>query len=897
MAISSPGAAYPVNAKAPLNAPPHQETSRAGRFFALWGRTAHRFAWPIAILAVVSAVASAVYAARTIGINSDTTAMLSSELEFKRLNAELRQAFPRQARDLVAVIDGATPEQAERAALWLGERIALRRDLFRSVFHPQGDPFFRRNGLLLLPVDEMEETADRIVAAQPFIGTVWQDRSIRGLADMLSLAVEKRIEDGEGGGLAGLADAMQRIAGTIEAESRRAPGALSWIGLMFGPGDGRRSGARQLILVEIALDFDELRPARQAIGAIRAIAAEIPADIGEGVTIRLTGSPALKHEELRAVRTGMGLAGALSLTFVVLLLLICFRSIRLPLAVLATLIVGLLWTAAFAAATVRVLNLISVAFAVLFIGLCVDFGIHYGLRYCEAARRGLERETASALAAASVGPGLGLAALAAGIGFLSFLPTDYLGLAELGFIASAGMAIGFFATLTLLPAFMAVLRARADGAGGGGRFAETLARLLEGRARGVVAAAAIVFVATAALSPWVRFDFDPLRLKDPESESVRTVIELVESGDGDAYALVHLAASIEAADAAAARIERLAEVDSARTFSDFVPKDQDDKLAIVEEVGALVGPAFIADRAPPPSRAETIAALGGLGEKLDALAKAGGDSEALAARRLAGALAGLIAAEPGPARLADLTDRLLRNLPAAVDRLQDALSAEPVDDASVPAALRDRWIAEDGRAKVEIHAVAPIHRDREALRRFVESVRNAAPRATGPPVTVLEAGDAVVAAFFRATAIAVVAIALLLAVTLRSLRSVVIGFLPLALAALVTIAAMVGLGLSFNHANVIVLPLLFGLGVANGIHLLARERREGAAAPAIRSSTPRAVLFSALTTLASFASLGISSHPGTASMGVLLTIALVSLLACSLTVLPGLMLTWPINRS
>ena len=258
---------------------------------------------------------------------------------------------------------------------------------------------------------------------------------------------------------------------------------------------------------------------------------------------------------------------------------------------------------------------------------------------------------------------------------------------------------------------------------------------------------------------------------------------------------------------------------------------------------------------------------------------------------------GLLAAEPGPARLADLTDRLLRNLPAAVDRLRDALSAEPVDAASVPAALRDRWVAEDGRAKVEIHAVAPIHRDREALRRFVESVRNAAPRATGPPVTVLEAGDAVVAAFVRATAIAVVAIALLLAVTLRSLRSVVIGFLPLALAALVTIAAMVAAGLSFNHANVIVLPLLFGLGVANGIHLLARERREGAAAPAIRSSTPRAVLFSALTTLASFASLGISSHPGTASMGVLLTIALLSLLACSLTVLPGLMLAWPINRS
>ena len=865
-------------------------------FFGHWGRTAHRFAWPIAILAVLSAVASAIYAARTMEINSDTAAMLSPELEFHRLTAELRQAFPRHARDLVAVVDAATPEQAERAALWLNARIAGRPDLFRSVFHAQGDPFFRRNGLLLLPVEDLEETADRIVAAQPFIGTVWQDRSIRGLADMLALAAEKRIEDGEAGGLADLADALARIASVIEAESRRAPGTLSWMELMFGSDGGRRSGTRQLILVEIALAFHELRPGKRAIETIRGFAAAMPDDIAAGVTIRLTGSPALRHDELQAVRSGIEIAGALSLTLVILLLLLCFRSIRLPVAVLMTLLVGLLWTAAFAAATVRVLNLISVAFAVLFIGLCVDFGIHYGLRYCEAARDGLERASASALAAASVGPGLALAALAAGIGFLSFLPTDYLGLAELGLIAGAGMAIGFFATLTLLPAFMTVLRARAGSTGGGGRFADSLARLLDGRARAVVAAAGLVFVAAAALSPWVRFDFDPLRLKDPQSESVRAAIELVEDGDGDAYALVHLAGSVGEADAAAARIETLAEVESARTFSRFVPEEQEDKLAIVEEVGELVGPALIAERAPAPSREQTLAALGGLGEKLDALGETGGDAEAAAARRLAAALAGLIASDPGPARLAALGDRLLRNLPAAIRRLTDALGAEPVEDGAVPAALRERWIAADGRAKVEIQAARPIHRDRDALRRFVEAVRGAAPRAIGPPVTVLEAGNAVIAAFFRATAIAVVAIALLLAVTLRSVRSVAIGLLPLALAALVTVAAMVASGLPFNHANVIVLPLLFGLGVANGIHLLARERREGAARAAIRSSTPRAVLFSALTTLASFASLGISSHPGTASMGVLLTIALVALLAASLTVLPALMLTWPARR-
>ena len=882
-----------------MNESTDPEGGKAGAFFALWGRTAHRFAWMIAVLAVVSAVGAGIYAARTVKINSDTADMLSAKLDFRRLNIELRKTFPRQARDLAVVIDAATPERAERAAAYMREEIARRPDLFRSVFHPQGEPFFRRNGLLLLPLADLEETADRILAAQPFLGTVWQDRSIRGLADMLSLAVERRTGEGEGSGLRGLADAMDRIGAVVRAEAGKAPGALSWMSLMFGPGDDRRSGRRQILLVEIALAFDRFRPGKQAIGAVRDIAAAMPAELREGVSVRLTGRPALRHDELQSVRAGMELAGALSFTLVVLLLLLCFRSIRLSIAALLTLVIGLVWTAAFAAATVRVLNLISVAFAVLFIGLCVDFAIHYGLRWCEAARRGLDRGAANALAASSVGPGLALAALAAGIGFLAFLPTDFQGLAELGFIAGAGMAIGFFATMTLLPAFIAVLDARPDGPGGGGRgFSETVARLIEGRARSVVITAGAVLVAAAAVSPLVRFDFDPLRLKDPESESVRTVMELVANGDGDAYALVHLAASLEAADAAAARLGAVPEVESARTLSSFVPKDQDDKLDILEEVAELVGPAFAADRAPPPSEAETVEALLGLKEKLAVLAASEqGGEEARSAERLADALAGLIAADPSSERLAGLSDRLLRNLPVAVGRLREVLSAERVDSGAIPAALRDRWVAADGRAKVEIHARAPIHEDRDALRRFVEAVRDKVPWAVGPPITVLEAGNTVVAAFLQATATAILAIALLLAVTLRSLRSVVIGFLPLVLAASITMAAMVATGLSFNHANVIVLPLLFGLGVANGIHLLARERREGAASPAIRSSTPRAVLFSALTTAASFASLGISHHPGTASMGVLLTVALVSLLACSLTVLPGLMLAWPIRNS
>jgi predicted RND superfamily exporter protein len=175
------------------------------------------------------------------------------------------------------------------------------------------------------------------------------------------------------------------------------------------------------------------------------------------------------------------------------------------------------------------------------------------------------------------------------------------------------------------------------------------------------------------------------------------------------------------------------------------------------------------------------------------------------------------------------------------------------------------------------------------LRRFVGAVRAVALHATGSPVVILEAGNTVVGAFRDAAVLAFVAIAVLLAVLLRRLRDVALVFSPLVLAALLTVAASVLFGLPFNFANVIVLPLLFGLGVANGIHLVLRRRDQGGVTEVMASSTPRAVVFSALTTIGSFASIALSSHPGTASMGMLLTIAITLTLACTLIVLPALM--------
>ncbi len=444
------------------------------------------------------------------------------------------------------------------------------------------------------------------------------------------------------------------------------------------------------------------------------------------------------------------------------------------------------------------------------------------------------------------------------------------------------MFIAFFANLTVLPAFITLFPPKASGAPQGetGEGTRNILGFLQRHSRPVVWTALAVGVASAALVPAARFDFDPLHLQDPKTESVATLFDLMEDPQTNPYTITVLAGSLKEANALAGKLKALAPVKDARTLTDYVPRDQDEKLDIIGTMALFLTPSLSQPRKAPPEPGETEAAVAALKGKLTRLADLG-IKESPAAERLAEALAGV-------SDLKDLQARLLSGLPGRLEALKKSLLAGPVTLADLPASLRVRQIAPDGRAKVEVYPREDMS-NREALARFVRSVRTVAANATGMPVVIFEAGNAVLGAFRDAGLIAVSLIALLLLVLLRSIRDVALVFAPLVLAALMTVAASVLLGLAFNFANVIVLPLLFGLGVAGGIHLVSRRAKEGGAGQAIQTSTPRAIVFSALTTIGSFGSIALSGHPGTASMGMLLTLAVFLSLLCTLGVLPALM--------
>jgi hopanoid biosynthesis associated RND transporter like protein HpnN len=847
------------------------------RLLVRWVDLVRRSALWVLLLSILTSAVALGYVVGHLGINTSTKDMLSEDLPFRRNDRAMDQAFPQLEQQILVVVEAAAAERAEATAGRIAEGLAARHERFHGVFYPEGDPFFRRNGLLYLELDELESLGDRLAAAQPMLAALKEDMSLRGLTAVLELAAE----EGDGPAAADLAPVLEAMAGTTRALSEDRPAALSWQALLAG-GEARPESLRRFITVRPVLDYGSLEPAAPAVAAIRALAEDTGLTGDGAVRVRITGQSVMLQDELKSVRDGIGLVGLLSFILVAALLTVGLRSLRLVVATLVALVAGLSWTAFFAAAAVGELNLISVAFAVLFIGLSVDFGIHFALRAEEETRRGAAPGEALRGAAAGVGGPLALTAVAAAIGFLSFLPTTYRGLSELGLISGAGMFIALFANLTVLPAVLALMPPAVRPAGEPFRSSGAVRNLVERRARDVVWAGLGLALLALATLPFARFDDDPLNLRDPESPSVATLLDIIGDTRVQPYDARILTAGPEAADALAERLAALPEVDRAVTLSDYVPSDQDDKLAVIEETAFFLTPLWRSGTAiEPPDPEARRRAFGKLKEIAAAIDEG---PAAAAAARLAAALGRLDASPPV---LAALERALLGHLPGRLDALAEALRAGPVERADLPADLVARKIAADGRSVVEVTPAADL-RERAQRQRFVDAIQAVAPDATGAPIIITEAGRAVIEAFIQAAGTAVLLIALLLVALLRNLRDSLLVLAPLVLAALLTVAATVVFDMPFNFANVIVLPLLFGLGVASGIHMVTRSRAESAAGLML-GSTPRAVLFSALTTIGSFCALALSGHPGTASMGKLLTVAIGLSMLTSLIVLPALL--------
>jgi hopanoid biosynthesis associated RND transporter like protein HpnN len=839
-----------------------------------------RFRWAVVIAGTVLMVATAVYDLAQFSINTDVEGLIAQDLPWHQRQVELSKAFPQKG--ISAVVEAPTAENASLATDELAQRLSKDTSLFPLVGQPDSGEFFERNGLLFGSPAEVQKSAEGLAHAQPMIATLAADPSLRGVMKTLSFAAEG-VRRGQIK-LSQLKWPLTLADQTLSDLLAGKPTTFSWEELLQGH-KLRSDELRHFIEVQPALDFSQLQPGKKATDGIRRAVADLELQGKYGATVKLTGQVPMNDDQFSVIRHSALRDTLMAVLGVLIVLWLALRSWKIIVAVFFSLIVGLAATAAIGLAMVGSFNLISIAFFVLFVGLGVDFGIQFSVRY--RSERHDRDNLAEALrsAARKAGDPLALAAVATAVGFFSFLPTSYRGLSELGLIAGCGMLVAFLCSITLVPAMLALLNPAGEAAPIGFRSLAPLDDFLQRHRVAVVAGTILVVLAGTPLLLHLRFDFNPVDLQSPESPSVVTYRQLQSDPQTSGNDAEVLAPSLEAADAIAKRLSALPEVSRTLTLSSFIPFDQEQKIAALKAASRPLGPALNPPRQQPaPTDQENVAAIQSASEALSrAVARANG-AEADAARHVADLLKRLAGADAAVRAKAEAA--LVPSLVYDLDRLRKSLTPELVTTKTLPPNLIRDWVLPDGRARVQaIPKGDPNNID--VLTKFATAVLRAEPSAAGSAVSFYESGRTVTRAFVEAGILAMVAIAILLFIALRRVTDVLLTLVPLLLAGAVTLEICVIDDLALNFANIIALPLLLGVGVAFKIYYIMAWR--AGKIGLLQSTLTRAVVFSAMTNAIAFGSMWSSSYPGMSSMGKLMALALICTMAAAVLFQPVLM--------
>jgi uncharacterized protein len=839
-----------------------------------------RRAWLVIALAAALAAASGVYAAQHFAVTTDTKALFPPDLPWAKRAFQYMRSFPQPG--IIVVVTAPTPEEVEEASGKLAAALAAHKDHIRTVYQPQGGGFFARNGLLYLPTGKVERLTGGLTKAGPLLGSLSADPSLRGALDALSMGLA-----GVEGGVIPL-DALTRpldmAADTAQAALSGRPAEFSWQALASGHAP-RPAELRRFMEVAPVLDYHALEPGRAATNAITKAAHDLKLGRDYRAEVRQTGLVPINDDGFSTLTRHADLNAAVSLFAVLLILWLALRAGRIIVAVVATIASGLAVSAALGLLLVGALNLISVAFFVLFVGLGIDFSIQFSVRYRAERHEIGELRRALRGAAKKAGVPLALAGAATAAGFASFVPTDYRGLSELGEIAGVGMLVAFLASITLLPALLAVLKPPAERRPMGFAALAPIDRFLARHRLPVLVATVAAVLAASPLLLFLRFDFNPLHLHDLKAPAVATFLQLRRDPQIGANAIEIMTPDLAAANALEHRLSALPQVAGATTLDSSIPGDQDRKLQLIRKAAATLDPLLYPKQVKPaPTDQQTVAALTATAAGLTKAAGKRHGPGASAARRLSALLLEL--AKSNPAVRQHAVAAVVDPLRTALADLRQALQPQRITRDTIPASLKRAWVTADGHARVQVLPKGDPN-NTAALRQFVTEVLAMAPSATGPAVLLYEAGNTVVRAFVEAGIFALAAITLLLWITLRRLADVLLTLIPLLVAGIVTLEMTVVLGLPLNFANIIALPLLLGVGVAFKIYYIMAWR--AGKTSLVQSTLTRAVIFSALTTATAFGSLWMSSDPGTSSMGELMALALVCTMCAAVLFQPVLM--------
>ena len=857
--------------------------------------------WLVLSLALLLSALSIWFTSQNMEFLTGRDDLMPKNTPFNRDFQTFRAEFG-DMEDIVVVMESSDPERAGAFGTRLYRELSKDKQDFSDVFCPSALPFFQKNGLLFMSVDDIKELHRNLSLAAPVLKDLSREPKVATLFNHLTRRMDGYVA-GNKGELPGLVFMLDKLGAGFGSfgGGKGAPPSLEGF-FMNSESSLAKAGRQQILTVLPVRNSVGFVPAGAAIAKVRAEVAKLRAlPEFKGVTVGLTGSPVLENEEMATSQKDITLATGISLALTVVLLLLAFRGVLNVIAAMVSLLVAISLSFGFATLAVGHLNILSMVFAIMLIGIGIEYGIQVVLRYQEELRLGEGELSAIETGLSCNVWAIVMAAATVAAAFLTFIFTDFKGIAELGIIAAGGVAICVAVTFTVLPAMLVLLaRVRKPHA----KLTKPQAKdsavkaLLYGHPKVVIAATAICCCASLYPLAKISFDYNLMNLQAKGLESVSYAYKLMRSKENAGYFAALTAGGREEAAAKTKVLEALPTVDHVVSLATFVPDHQKEKLAelaaIRQELSGVNPGKYEEDLSlmELPTVFENFRnATVALSAKLEAEKSPDAKKVGAFLVILDKFFAGLEKEKDRNAvgMLQDFQGGMFRELPEKIALLKESLNATPITDADIPVELRSRFVGKTGKLMLQVAPKGEIF-DLKPLKAYLKDVRSVDPHATGEPVMVYESMTIMRDAYRMAFIYAFFAIVLILLVTFRSLKFTLIGLIPLVVGILFMVAGMWLCGISFNSANIIVMPLVLGIAVDSGIYMINRFRREeGSAASVVTSSTGLGVFLNTLTIMASFGALMVAHHQGVFSIGVVMSLGMFACQIAFMITLPAVL--------
>ncbi|MBN9692176.1 MAG: MMPL family transporter [Verrucomicrobia bacterium] len=910
------------------------------------------FIWPQLVLFA----ACVWYTVANLEFVMDRNALLDANLAYNQNFLRYRNEFPAQA-DLVAVVESEDPEKNRQFV----ERLAVRLEaestaasptnLFTDVFYKGDLTLMGKKALLFVPETNLVELNRTLKEYRPFLQQFASSSNLSSLFGQINTLIRTSPQqtNSETDSLINSLPALQRIIRRAQESLNRpgtppSPGVEALFGggreaesrkyLTFGRGRIYLTTARpRAILAEEAVppspsfwsritgrdptSPEALKKRRKslqedlnarAVSRFRELVLEVQAEVG-GVNAGVTGEGVLDFDEMVQSQKDSTMATTLSLALVALIFVFGYRQMVRPLLATGCLVFGLGYTMAFTTATVGHLNILTITFVPMLIGLAIDFGVHLITRFEEELANGLTKNEAMELAMVNTGKGIFTGCLTTAGAFAAMSITDFRGIREMGVICGGGLVICLIPMMTLLPALL-LGRKSARAALSPVAKAPTneapdlrarIERIWLERPWTVLGLAGALSAVTAAGAFRVHFDYNLLNMQSPQLASVQFEHKLVDSAEKSVIFGAVIATNLAEAQLLEERLRALPTVGSVESMASFLAADSTTKLGLIQGIRETAAPIQFAE---PDSRPVDLNDLSQTLWSLQGYLALAADEVALRGRtNLLNDIVSLKNAlgefrtelfrgtpqerERHARKLAAFQYALLSDLRDTINTLRTQDNTGGLRPIDLPDPLRNRFVGVQSNLLLQVYPRTNVW-DREPQQAFVAELHSVEPTATGAPVQMYFYTELLKQSYVEAAWWALAAIVILVWIHFRRFSSVVLSLIPVGLGTLWIVGIMGWVGVPFNPANIMMLPLVIGIGITNGIHILNRFAEEKN--PSILAkSTGKAVFVSGLTTVAGFGSLVLAEHQGIRSLGFIMAFGTATCMTAGLTVLPALL--------